>query len=252
MKQNVCSYGDARDGQIVAYLYDESAGEERQAFERHLTACALCRTEVDGLRGVRAEIGHWVSPEPDFVVTIDEPSLAMPMPVAPPPASRHRPVWAQALAAALILGVGAGVANLDISYSPAQGLSVRTGWRHAPAVAQTVATPAAAPAVTWQSEMKALEARLRTELASHQVAPPSSDEAELRQVRAWLMDSEQRQRREVALRMAEMAREVESQRQSDLARIDRNLGILQRDTGMEVMRTREQMNSLAQRVSQQP
>jgi len=47
-----------------------------------------------------------------------------------------------------------------------------------------------------------------------------------------------------------MAREVESQRQSDLARIDRNLGLMQSRTGMEVMRTQQQMNSLAQRVSQ--
>jgi hypothetical protein len=254
MKQHVCSYAGARDEQIVGYLYDEAPLEERASFERHLRSCVLCRSEVDVLRGVRAELGKWASPEPDFAVTVDERAKVV-------PASRQMSSWAQAVAATLLVGVGAGAANLDINYSSAQGLAVRTGWRHAAEdqVQTTVASPAVtSPQPSWKSELIALEARLREEMAAHPVAaplplsPPVGDDAALRRVRALLNDSEQRQTRELALRFAEMAREVEFQRQSDLAKIDRNLGMIQSRTGMEVMRTQQQVNSLAQRVSQRP
>ena len=51
--------------------------------------------------------------------------------------------------------------------------------------------------------------------------------------------------------MAEVAREAQVQRQADLVRIDRSLGVIQNRTGVEVMRTQQQLNSLAQRVSEQ-
>ncbi len=266
MKQNTCSLVGTRDEQIVAYLYEEGPLDERLIFERHLASCALCRTEVDALRGVRSELGLWASPEPAFTVTIPPPHGHHVPPHAhdrAPVASSARgwPVWAQAMAAVLLVGVGAGVANLDVSYSSTQGLLVRTGWNHPEAAAAS--TPAAASltagqavAAPWRTELAEFEERLRGELMARPVAmaasPGATDDSELRRVRALLLDSEQRQRRDLALRLAELAREVESQRQSDLARIDRNLGIIQSRTGMEVMRTQQQVNSLAQRVSQRP
>jgi hypothetical protein len=45
---------------------------------------------------------------------------------------------------------------------------------------------------------------------------------------------------------------MQSQRQADLVKIDRSLGLIQSRTGMEVMRTQRQVNSLAQQVSQRP
>jgi anti-sigma factor RsiW len=255
MMQNVCSLAATRDQQIVAYLYQEGPLDERIGFERHLAACALCRAEVDALRGVRAELGQWPSPDVDFSVTMPEMAGAA---VVPAPRWQF-PVWAQAAAAVLCVGVGAGAANLHVNYSSGQGLTVRTGWQHQePAAVAAVPTPVAtaAPAVErpWRADLAALEQRLRAEQQAQPVAasvsPAALDEAALRRVRALLEDSERRQQRDVALRFAEMAREVESQRQSDLARIDRSLGLVQSRTGMEVMRTQQQMNSLAQRVSQ--
>lgn len=251
MNEIACTYGDARDEVIVSYLYNELAVDERGAFERHLAACALCRGEVGALRDVRIELKQWSPPEPDFRVPL--------APAASAPAVARRssswwpdiPTWAQAAAAVLFLGAGAGMANLEISYGP-QGLSVNTGWRHA-AAQLAPAPPTAAPVASerpaeWRAEMQALEQRLLSELAS---TKPAAAEPTLRQVRGLVQESEQRQQREVALRLAEMARQVEDQRRADLVRIDRNLGIIQSRTGMEVMRTQQQMNSLAQRVSQQ-
>ncbi len=70
-----------------------------------------------------------------------------------------------------------------------------------------------------------------------------------------LQDSERRQQRELALRLAELMRDVQSQRQADLVKIERSLGVIQSrtgQTGIEVMRTQRQVNSLAQQVSQRP
>jgi hypothetical protein len=80
----------------------------------------------------------------------------------------------------------------------------------------------------------------------------AADEALLRQVRQLLQDSERRQQNELALRVAEVARDMQAQRQADLVKIDRTLGLMQSRTGMEVMRTQRQVNSLAQQVSQRP
>ena len=78
----------------------------------------------------------------------------------------------------------------------------------------------------------------------------ADDDALLKRVRALIQESERRQQRELALRVAEVARDAQTQRQADLVKIDRSLGLIQSRTGVEVMRTQQQLNSLAQRVSQ--
>jgi hypothetical protein len=67
-----------------------------------------------------------------------------------------------------------------------------------------------------------------------------------------VQDSERRQESELALRVAEAVRELQVQRQADLVKIDRTLGLMQNRTGIEVMRTQRQVNTLAQQVSQRP
>ena len=47
-----------------------------------------------------------------------------------------------------------------------------------------------------------------------------------------------------ALRIAELVRDVNAQRQADLVRIDRTLGLVQNNVGIEVMKTRQQMNQM--------
>ena len=262
MNETFCNYPGKRDETIVAYLYGEMEADERVAFDRHLVACAPCRAELADLRDVRSQLAGSVPPELPahipFTVDIPRP------PVAVVPAARTIPVWAQAIAATLILGVAGGIANLDVSYSAASGLSIRTGWRHpvdasnsqppaAPArIAQTTQSPA-----PWTTDLAALERNLRSALEDRPAvatvaSSPSSDEAVMRRVRQLMQESERRQESELALRMAEAVRELQMQRQADLVKIDRTLGVIQNRTGMEVMRTQRQMNSLAQQVSQRP
>jgi hypothetical protein len=263
MNETFCNFPGKRDETIVAYLYGEMEADDRALFDRHLAACAPCRAELADLRGVRSELARSTAPELPGHIPFD----VMPgFGAGAGKAARSIPVWAQAIAATLILGVAAGVANLDVTYSKISGLSIRTGWRH-PAdstPSQTVAAPGlAAQAASststppWKSDLTALERELRADIDRQPVAvqPVSfnnNDEAVLRKVRQLVQDSEKRQESELALRMAEAVRELQTQRHADLVNIDRTLGLMQNRTGMEVMRTQRQMNNLAQQVSQRP
>ena len=109
-----------------------------------------------------------------------------------------------------------------------------------------------------RAELEALERRfgaalteLRAETA-HAISAPSgiSETQMLARVRALLEESEQRQQRELALRTAQVVRDFDSQRQVDLAQIQRNLGQIDGLTGAEVREQRQMLNYLM-RVSEQ-
>jgi hypothetical protein len=262
MNETFCNFPGKRDETIVAYLYGEMEADERALFDRHLVACAPCRAELADLRGVRSELARSAALELTGHIPFD---VAIPA-LGAGKAARNIPVWAQAIAATLILGAAAGVANLDITYSGTSGLSIRTGWRHpvdgkseqtaaAPGLAIQTASSTSTP--PWKTDLTALERELRADIDRQPVAVQKasssiSDDVVLRKVRQLVEDSEKRQESELALRVAEAVRELQMQRQADLVKIDRTLGLMQNRTGMEVMRTQRQMNSLAQQVSQRP
>lgn len=259
MNEHFCTYAGARDDMLAAYLYDEARADERATFERHLAVCAVCRAELDALGAVRADLRFWTPPAPSKVVALGAQTAA-----AAPRTLRTTlqdvPAWMMTAAATLVVGAALGLANLEISYT-ATGLSMRTGWKHVEqsggemrtAVAPVEASASPAP---WRADIVRLEQELRSmrdreqKLASSSPKPGGDDAVLRRGVRALIRESEQRQQRELALRVAAMSRDVQAQRQADLVRINRNLGIIQNRTGMEVMRTQQQVNSLAQRVSQ--
>lgn len=260
MSDTLCSYQGNRDELLVAYLYDDIDMAERAAFEAHRVRCAACRNELADLRAVRAELGRWAPPEPA--------GGAVNLGAA---ASAKRawwleiPAWAQVAAALLFLAVAAGVTNLDVTYNR-EGLSVRTGWSRRAATATGTATPPSPSSAPWRADLAALERQLRVEFHAADVGgattratpgattttqPGAADAEVVGRVRALVEESEQRQRRELALRVAEVVRDVQVQRQADLVNIDRSLGLIQNNTGVEVMRQRELLNYLV-RVSQKP
>ena len=260
MTELSCSYGDTRDEAIVAYLYDEAeeSPARRALFETHLQTCPRCRAEVASLRGVRAQLARWAPPEPGFYLA--NPQSNPQSAILNPQWWRAVPAWAQVAAAMLFLGLSAGIANLDVRYDQS-GLTVRTGWSgrsggagksRGSDVAQGVS--ATAP---WKADLTALESQLKTEIHAVQtsttsttaatirtVSTPASDAEVTRRVRALVEDSEKRQQRELALRIAELLRDVNVQRQADLVKIDRTLGVVQNNVGIEVMKTRQQMNQM--------
>jgi len=63
-------------------------------------------------------------------------------------------------------------------------------------------------------------------------------------VRKLLDESEKRQQRELALRVAEVMRDVNLQRQADLVKIDRYVGAVESKVGVEVLKNRQKMNQM--------
>jgi hypothetical protein len=248
-----CTYRGNREDLLVAYLYDEVDPADRAAVEEHIAACAVCGRELDELGLVRSRLGGWTPPEPARAFTC----------AAAPPVDRRPgvwaalgeiPVWAQVAAALLFVGAAAGVANLDVKYDR-NGLSVRTGWSAAAAAVPEAAPQSAAP---WRADLAALERQLRAEMRA---SPPqatveaarrdgAADGEMLRRVRALIDQSERKQQKELALRVAEVATDVRAQRVVDLRNIDRNLNVIQSNTGVDMLRLYRMTNDLAVRVSQ--
>jgi hypothetical protein len=254
MTESICGYSGDREEALVASLYDDGDPVLKAAFEAHLTACGLCRDELDALRGVRAQLGRWAPPEPSFAV-FSSPQSAIRNPQLQS-WWRQMPAWAQVAAAMLLLGVSAGVANLDVRYD-ANGLSVRTGWSKQPLAPAAAVAPGDGTSAPWRADLTALERQLKTEFHAAQVsaanvapvaatprAASAADADVLRRVRALLDESEKRQQRELALSVAEVLRDVNAQRQADLVKIDRSLGVVQNNLGVEVMKQRQSLNLL--------
>jgi hypothetical protein len=262
MTDMLCGYVD-RDETIVAFLYYELDPNRRRDFHAHLLTCTVCRDEVAGLRGVRTQLARW---EPPALVSRQSPG-----PQGRLAWWRTIPAWAQVAAALLFLGVSAGIANLDVRYDQS-GLSITTGWSGrsggaggsrrsalpteagSAKVGQGLNTGVGAGAdAPWRSDLVTLERQLRAEFRAAQAPAPiaqavrassSSDAETLRRVRVLLEESEKRQQRELALRVAEVVRDVNAQRQVDLRNIDHTLGIVRNDLGVEVMKQRQSLNLL--------
>jgi hypothetical protein len=181
-------------------------------------------------------------------------------------------VWVPvSLAAGLLLALGATLANVEVQTGNA-GITLRAGWGHqplsaaaAPAVQQP-ASPTVAPVKTGitdaelQKAMAGLESRLRTEFTSTParqttmpvvpVSTASTDRGELlQQVRTLVDESERRQQRELALRLAQLAQDFENQRRTDLVKIEQNFGQIESLTTQEAAHQRAITNYLV-RASQ--
>jgi Putative zinc-finger len=242
---------------LVALLYDELDAGGRADIEAHLASCAACRQEASALRALRLELPAWTPPERELGFAIVD-RTARTERVARSPWAL--PAWGLAAAAALVLAAGAAIANLEVSYG-SDGFRVRTGWsRGEGETAQSVQAPRREPsAVTaapdpsdeWRVELAGLERRLRDELVAGPVrtvssTPRADSEDVLRRVQALINESEARQQRELALRLAQVLNDFDRQRQVDLVRIQQGFGQLERSTAVD----RELLNQFV-RVSQQ-
>jgi hypothetical protein len=240
---------------LVSYLYNECELAERVAIEAHIRICAACAAEVAALESARFQLASWTPPEADLGFAIVRPQSSTSgarkdSAAGWPGAWLHHPlpVWAQAVAACLIFGVGLSLGVLrGTAPEPSSGTQS----------AARVST--GAPAMATATDLAALERRLRAEMATLRTtsvsataaAPQSPGNAQvLAQVRALIDESEQRQQRELALRTAQVVRDFDLQRRVDLAQIQRNFGQIEGVTGAEVREQREMLNYLL-RVSEQ-
>jgi hypothetical protein len=211
---------------LIGYLYGELPASEREAFDRHVASCDHCRSELDGLRGTRAELASWAPPEPDLGFEIVRTTRVG---AAPARWWRPTPAWGLAAAALLVVAAAAAVANLDVHVGR-DGFSIRTGWsRPANVVAQSgVVSPASAADV---QRIDARIADLEGRLAAVQTAPAvvttaarsepgrMSDAEMLKLVRQLIADAEQRQQGVLARQILQVNRDVQTARQADYDRL---------------------------------
>lgn len=216
---------------LLDYLYGELRPDEREACDRHLASCAECRSEVEGLRGTRGHLALWSPPEPDLGFQIVRSAKPEPLPVATP-RWRPAPVWGLAAAALLVLSASAAVANLEVTVATT-GVTVRTGWNRPAAPASIEATPASTQIAALTAKLNGLEAELAAKTAtpvsvaaeaSPAVAVPDDVQ---RFIRQQILASEQRQNRELALRIYQVNRDSEVARRTDYARVTQGLSMVQ-------------------------
>jgi predicted HicB family RNase H-like nuclease len=153
----------------------------------------------------------------------------------------------------------------------AAGMAIGTSSRGVAPTSSAGVTPAPAASGTTvgvsRNELAQLEERLRGELsrlsgaatpqtASVQTTPAQTalrvdDEAFMKRVRSLLAESEERQRGELALRTAQVMRDMEIQRKVDMATVQQDIDKIQGVTGAELKRQGELQNMLINRVGLQ-
>jgi hypothetical protein len=170
------------------------------------------------------------------------------------------PAWMQAAAAIAVFGAGLAVGARQAAPAPTS-----------PAASVAQAAPGATPGPASEgavpvsaSELAKLEERLRQEIAQVRAAQSAGsptpvavarraepDDAVLSRMQALIGESEERQRRELALRTAQVVRDLDAQRRDDLTRVQATMGQIEGSTGAELrQQNRELWNFLMNNVSQ--
>jgi hypothetical protein len=236
---------------LIAYVYGDCEDKERQQMAAHIAVCAACAEEADALQNMRGHLATWTPPDLalGFKVVREE---------SPRPARRFwpQPAWGLAMAAAVVLMATMAAARLEIQVGNGS-VVVRSAWANDARQAPGLATTSESPAQPWRAALSALEQRLRGELEPERAAnapaavpaPATSDGDVLRRVRTLIQESEQRQKQELALRLAQVVQDFDRQRQVDLIRIQQGFGRIEGQNSAEAARQREALNYLM-RVSQ--
>lgn len=214
---------------LLDYLYEEGDPAQRLKIARHLQECAACSVAVLEFQAVRGMLSEWKPPAAHLGYRIVQDSATSPAPPAPGRAAwwGHPTVgrWAQAVAAVALFVAGMAVSQLRIDHSDGSLVVRRAG---TPSVSSTAASASPDPA-EWRRALQNLEQSLRAEMQRVRTAPSpvagtAPDDQVLQRVRAMIEQSEMRQQRELALRLSQVAREVDTQHQADLLRIQQNFG----------------------------
>ena len=250
---------------LVSYLYDDLDDPARAAFERHLRGCADCRDELTAMRSVRADLLTWSPPEPDFAFRIvAEPRAAQAAvlrPVVPSWRAWFSPAAGLAAAAVLVLAAAAGLARVEV-HKGSDGWTVRTGASissgetalagvggvrgHDVRLSAPVAEADLMSAL--ERRVAALEtssrdtANVRNASAQNARASAVDKDEMLKVVRELLSQSEGRQKTELALRVAQVLRDVDAQRVADLNRMQQGLGRIDASVATEAEAHRELMS----------
>lgn len=267
--QQTCPSDDA----LITALYGEAAADDLRRLEAHLAVCATCRDEWNGMRGVRSVLREWQAPDMPLHLRIVADSVDA---HGAPVAAARSPLGIYAMAglaaaATLVLGMAAGLANLNVridsngvTFSTGRGGETTAAAGPSPDDRAAVAAPASATSAgtaPWRTDLVALEQRLRNELAAQPPAARAAggtaqasvtSPAVIQTVQSMIEEAEARQQRALAVRFTEFMRDVDAQRRTDLVSIQNGFGQLEGRTAAEAARSQEMMNYIYRVSTQQP
>ena len=237
---------------LLDYLYEEGDSAERVTIARHLQECAKCSVAVLEYQTVRGMLKEWTPPASQLGFRIVQDSGSLPSATVDararggsswgwgPTTTKQSSRWTQAAAAAVLFAAGMAVSQLDVEYG--QGaLTVRS--RSAAPAAPRTASIELPPAP--QSAPVAVASRPEAHPASVNAANEKAGNDEIiRRMREMIEQSEIRQQRQLALRLSQVASEVDTQHRADLQRIQQNLGQIEMETGAQIDQQRQQMEYL--------
>ena len=215
---------------LLDYLYEEGDAAERLAVAKHLQECAPCAVAVLEFQNVRGMLGDWKSPAADLGFRIvqeggrpvgaraQEPARQRWSWVSGSP-SRSMP-WLQAVAAVLLFSAGVAVSQLNVGV---RNGSVTIGMGAGSVRGASITLP---PDRVQAPDNPITREEIERLIAERLQSNPSSADAEglLQRVRAMIDQSELRQQRELALRLSQVSREVDTQHQADLFKIQQDFG----------------------------
>jgi anti-sigma factor RsiW len=148
-----------RQEELVSYLYGEMNDAERITFERHLTGCAACRSDLAAFQSVRQELGSWVVPfAPRCEIVLQRSRLEVLRELL-----GLFPLWVRvvgAMAAAIVL-VALAIVGLRLSPQQPQIVNVDASQLITRAEAETLIKAAVAQAQVQALEQAQAEARAR-------------------------------------------------------------------------------------------
>lgn len=222
---------------LLDYLYEEGDPAERLQIARHLQECAACSVAVLEFQSVRGMLSEWAPPASELgfrVVQDPSPGAA----VEPHARRNWWPAWnpvtskgmLQAAAAAVLFVSGMAFSQLDVRYDNGT-VSVRP--RFLAPSDQNMRT-ASIPLAPDSSNVPVVA---NPEVAAPSAVMPVDREELLQRVRSMIDQSEERQQRELALRLSQVTREVDTQHQADLLRIQQDFGQQQEATMDYLVRT---------------
>lgn len=221
---------------LLDYLYEEGDPGERLAIAKHLQECAPCAVAVLEFQNVRGMLSDWTPPGSQLGFRVVREAEGAPGAPSMPVATREKS-WGwgpttkgmlQAAAAIVIFVSGMAASQLDVEYR--DGTVIVRMQSDAP--------------VTPPDNIRNDSIMLYPEsLVSVPDAPSDINSGEnerdrlLQRVRSMIDQSEQRQQRELALRLSQVTREVDTQHQADLLKIQQDFGQQQEATIDYLVRT---------------
>jgi anti-sigma factor RsiW len=225
---------------LLDYLYEEGDPAERLQIARHLQECAACSVAVLEFQSVRGMLSEWVPPasELGFRVVQDASPMAPRATVEHGARSDWWRVWnpatskgmLQAAAAVVLFVSGMAFSQLDVRYENGT-VTVR------PRFLEPSDQNVRAGSILLTPDSSNVPVVATAEAAAPSAAMPIDREELLQRVRSMIDQSEERQQRELALRLSQVTREVDTQHQADLLRIQQDFGQQQEATMDYLVRT---------------